>query len=114
MSAITTQLLTVLNSVLILLVVMSVIVMMATELLMLHTVKVHTYMHAYINSLQFIINHFLIRIAWIVLYVSIISDVDECDGYDDCHQNCTNTEGSYYCSCNIGFVLEADNRTCRG
>ena len=109
MSVPTDQLMIVLNSVLILLVVMSVIVMMDTEqlLLTLHSVKVRSY----INSLNFV---FITVCIWIVLHVSVISDIDECDGYNDCHQMCTNTEGSYYCSCNTGFVLEADNRTCRG
>ena len=41
-------------------------------------------------------------------------DINECEGYNDCHQICTNTEGSYYCSCDNGFVLAADNRTCTG
>ena len=41
-------------------------------------------------------------------------DINECEGYNDCHQICTNTEGSYYCSCDTGFVLTADNRTCQG
>ena len=41
-------------------------------------------------------------------------DINECDGYDDCHQMCTNINGSYYCSCKTGFVLAADNRTCEG
>ena len=41
-------------------------------------------------------------------------DINECEGYNDCHQNCTNTDGSYYCSCDTGFVLAVDNRTCQG
>ena len=41
-------------------------------------------------------------------------DINECEGYNDCHQICTNTNGSYYCSCDTGFVLLADNRTCQG
>ena len=41
-------------------------------------------------------------------------DINECDGYNDCHQMCTNTNGSYYCNCNTGLSLAADNRTCTG
>ena len=41
-------------------------------------------------------------------------DINECEGYNDCHQICTNTDGSYYCSCDTGFMLAADNRTCQG
>ena len=43
------------------------------------------------------------------------TDVDECaEGLDGCDHNCTNTVGSYYCSCMDGYVLEADNHTCTG
>ena len=31
-----------------------------------------------------------------------------------CNHNCTNTVGSYYCTCMDGYVLEADNHTCEG
>ena len=41
-------------------------------------------------------------------------DIDECMEYNDCHQICTNTNGSYECSCNPGFMLMNDNRTCTG
>ena len=41
-------------------------------------------------------------------------DINECEGYNDCHQICINTNGSYYCSCDIGFMLAADSRTCQG
>ena len=45
----------------------------------------------------------------------IISDVDECSVLNGgCHQVCTNTQGSYYCSCNEGYQLEEDNSTCAG
>ena len=33
---------------------------------------------------------------------------------DGCDHNCTNTVGSYYCTCMDGYVLEADNHTCEG
>ncbi|CAL1533938.1 unnamed protein product, partial [Lymnaea stagnalis] len=40
-------------------------------------------------------------------------DKDECNGTKVCDQICTNTEGSYRCSCNDGFVVSALNpRTC--
>ena len=41
-------------------------------------------------------------------------DINECEGYNDCHQICTNTNGSYYCSCDAGFSLAADGRSCTG
>lgn len=40
-------------------------------------------------------------------------DIDECTETDRlCQQNCANTWGSYQCSCNAGFTLSADNRSC--
>ena len=42
-------------------------------------------------------------------------DNNECDTNNgDCHHNCTNTDGSYYCECNEGYGLNDDNHTCRG
>ena len=43
------------------------------------------------------------------------SDIDECtEGTSGCDHNCTNTDGSYYCTCLDGYVLESDNHTCTG
>ena len=42
-------------------------------------------------------------------------DINECDeGRDGCHQICTNTDGSFECSCQSEFVLQSDQRTCSG
>lgn len=42
-------------------------------------------------------------------------DIDECNiNVDGCDQNCHNTNGSYYCSCNSGYRLNIDNLTCDG
>ena len=43
------------------------------------------------------------------------TDIDECgEGIVDCDHNCTNTNGSYACSCNSGYELDSDNLTCSG
>ena len=41
-------------------------------------------------------------------------DINECLMVNDCQQKCENSEGSYRCSCNQGFVLNNDNRSCDG
>ena len=43
------------------------------------------------------------------------SDIDECvQGTAGCSHNCTNTVGSYFCTCMDGYELESDNHTCTG
>ena len=42
-------------------------------------------------------------------------DVNECgDDTDGCSQTCTNTEGSFTCGCNSGYVMDSDGVTCNG
>lgn len=42
-------------------------------------------------------------------------DIDECaKDIDGCSDYCTNTEGSFICSCSPGFDLDVDERTCQG
>lgn len=42
-------------------------------------------------------------------------DTDECgNDLDNCDQNCTNTLGSYVCSCITGYDLDPDGHTCNG
>lgn len=42
-------------------------------------------------------------------------DINECSANNgDCEHNCTNTVSSYYCSCAIGFNLNADEHNCDG
>ena len=51
----------------------------------------------------------------------IISDINECDkiigdvvSKGGCQQICSNTIGTYVCSCNDGYSLTVDGRTCEG
>ena len=39
-------------------------------------------------------------------------DINECSGNHGCAHRCTNTQGSYRCSCNSGFRLGSDGRSC--
>ena len=42
-----------------------------------------------------------------------LADIDECStGASLCNQLCTNTDGSYECSCEGGFMLLDDGVTC--
>ncbi|CAM4944086.1 unnamed protein product [Rotaria socialis] len=41
-------------------------------------------------------------------------DINECEeNPNTCHQHCLNTNGSFICACNEGFVLQADGRSCK-
>ncbi|KAH8342936.1 hypothetical protein KR059_001832 [Drosophila kikkawai] len=40
-------------------------------------------------------------------------DVNECLTEKPCDQQCVNTPGSYFCRCRPGFVLQADQQSCR-
>ena len=43
------------------------------------------------------------------------TDRDECAlGINGCSQICTNTNGSYTCSCYLGYQISSNNRTCVG
>lgn len=41
------------------------------------------------------------------------TDIDECR-YGYCQQLCANVPGSYSCTCNPGFTLNDDGRSCQG
>ena len=44
-----------------------------------------------------------------------LTDIDECasTGSSGCDQVCTNTNGSYTCGCNNGYMLQPDGHSCR-
>ncbi len=39
-------------------------------------------------------------------------DVNECQEVTECQQGCTNTPGSFECTCEPGFTLQGDGKTC--
>lgn len=54
-------------------------------------------------------------------WAAFVSDVNECDkviggmvSKGGCHHKCENTIGSYTCSCNKGYSLADDKKTCKG
>ena len=49
------------------------------------------------------------------IFFNIFADIDECArNISGCNQDCTNTIGSYFCSCYPGYDIQNDNRTCVG
>ena len=42
-------------------------------------------------------------------------DINECTTNNGgCLQTCTNTSGSFVCSCMAGYTLDSDSRSCNG
>ena len=49
------------------------------------------------------------------VYVFMAIDIDECaENISRCNQECNNTLGSFQCSCQDGYQLGLDERTCTG
>ena len=47
--------------------------------------------------------------------IMTFTDIDECiTNNGGCEQFCHNTVGSYYCTCNNSYTLNADNHMCDG
>ena len=44
----------------------------------------------------------------------LFKDINECNGNHQCDHNCTNMDRSFKCSCDPGYELQPDNRTCEG
>ena len=64
-------------------------------------------MHRYIHRVH----------IWFMLMISYelkFSDIDECSESGVCDQICTNTDGSYSCSCKKGYQLQVDQIHCQG
>ena len=51
----------------------------------------------------------------IVLILFYVSDVNECSTNNGgCAHNCVNNAGSYSCTCNTGYTLSGNGKTCNG
>ena len=47
-------------------------------------------------------------------YNFLHADVNECTGVHGCDHHCNNTNGSYHCTCDVGFQLGNDDHSCYG
>ena len=53
-------------------------------------------------------------VSYMYMYV-LHSDRDECDENNgNCTQICTDTDGSFTCSCHPGYQLSKDRKNCKG
>ena len=49
----------------------------------------------------------------IIMCIIVLLDTNECEA-NPCDQICKNTEGSFDCSCFMGYRLQEDGRSCLG
>ena len=50
-----------------------------------------------------------------IFVIDYFTDIDECaDNNGGCNQTCTNSIGSYQCSCQDGYMLNEDGYNCAG
>ena len=49
-----------------------------------------------------------------IMRLNDCTDINECETDGRCAQTCTNTEGSFQCSCSTGFTLAGDGSNCNG
>ena len=49
------------------------------------------------------------------LFALFCLEIDEClTNNGGCEHNCTNTDGSFFCSCDSGYELDSDMANCSG
>lgn len=68
------------------------------------------------SKVTFLVEQFLASIIEnILIYFPLLSDIDEClVNNGGCDHFCRNTVGSFECSCQKGYKLLTDERTCQG
>ena len=56
-----------------------------------------------------------ITIAMYVIFCWFYLDIDECKfNNGGCEHNCTNNNGSFFCTCLVGYKFKKDNLSCAG
>ena len=57
----------------------------------------------------------MIILSCILVFVLPLSDIDQClVSNGGCDQSCVDLIPSHECSCNNGYVLDGDERSCNG
>ena len=68
-----------------------------------------------VNKCLSIHNNIIVNVKLLMCNLFLYKDIDECsNGTHQCAHNCTNTIGSYTCSCDSGYQLNQDGLHCDG
>ena len=84
--------------------------------------RTYIYVHTHTHTLFFCVSFWVcidfvecLYCTSLKLYEPFLfyADINECDESNSCHENanCTNTVGSYTCSCNLGYTGDGVNCT---
>ena len=81
------------------------------------TLPVVTTVHVKLDITLIVINRDVLVsfiLAYFIVLLIVITDIDECkQGNGGCEHTCTNTIGSYYCTCKTGYQL-SKGKHCSG
>ena len=53
-------------------------------------------------------------LIYVMIHMYILLDVNECARDHGCHHLCNNTDGSFHCYCNPGYMLHSNGVNCTG
>ena len=68
----------------------------------------------YVMLVSFFLVSLLISFIFLLIPLFHIDNNECVMGTDTCEQNCHDTVGNYTCSCNGGYTLNSDGRSCDG
>ena len=82
----------------------------------------HITVNVSLDTLEILFHHLVLVSLWLAIrnnkdrltYVLYCLDINECAGDHGCHHLCNNTDGSFHCYCNPGYMLDSNGTTCTG
>ena len=79
-----------------------------------------TYIHAHTHTYEVMKHcrptymHIQIITHSVIMYIALLTDINECENNRICDHRCINTFGSFFCECFPGYQLNDDLMTCSG
>ena len=76
--------------------------------------KTHNVLVSYRVDLHVFTKNLVVQPIKLTYYYMNYTDKNECTQFNPCDQICTNTEGSFTCSCRHGYRYDENGNTCEG